>query len=89
VAKFCALQSLRGTLAANDTCRSNRRVFKILGIGVGWILATLIVVIIVIVIMIIVMVLILEKSTAFPSFALAKVKQASRKSIFIFSPVGC
>jgi hypothetical protein len=42
-------------------------------------LATLIVVIIVIVIviviMIIVMVLILEKSTTFPSFALAKVKQ--------------
>jgi lipopolysaccharide/colanic/teichoic acid biosynthesis glycosyltransferase len=74
VAKFCALNNLRGTLATKDTCSNNRRIYKNLGRGVDWILLLIVMVVMFIVMIVIVMVVVLKESTPFLAFAIAKVK---------------
>jgi hypothetical protein len=78
VAKFCALHGGRGASATDDTRQRRRWVGGDLRKGiVGWILLLLLTVIriMIVIVMVIVVLTILEHSTVFPSFAIAKIEQ--------------
>jgi hypothetical protein len=83
MAKFGTLNSLCGTITANDTRLKSRQVCRDLGICVGSILMGMVIMIVVMII--IVMASVLHKSIPLLVSMVARIEQVFQKVHFIFS----